>query len=138
MTATLARIPTGGENVSNTAYLNGLVVLVSIALVLAACGGGATPTTAPAQPTAATQPTVPANPRRPCHRPPYLQPTDVPAKAEPTVLHFGWLGKPDTLNPAYAFLVESTTILDLVYNTLLRLDQSGQVRGRSGQRVERV
>ena len=45
------------------------------------------------------------------------------------MLHFGWLGKPDTLNPAYAFLVESTTILDLVYNTLLRPDQSGKYAG---------
>jgi peptide/nickel transport system substrate-binding protein len=98
-------------------------ILIAIALVLAACGGGATPTAAPVQPTAATQPTVPDQPTA------APQPTDVPATAEPTVLHFGWLGKPDTLNPAYAFLVESTTILDLVYNTLLRPDQSGKYAG---------
>ena len=40
-------------------------ILIAIALVLAACGGGATPTAAPAQPTVAVQPTAPASPRRP-------------------------------------------------------------------------
>jgi len=38
--------------------------------------------------------------------------------AEPVVLNFGWLGKPDTLNPAYAFLTESYTIFDLIYSPL--------------------
>ena len=104
-------------------------ILIAIALVLAACGGGATPTAAPAQPTVATQPTAPSQPTTALPPTAAPQPTDVPATAEPTVLHFGWLGKPDTLNPAYAFLVESTTILDLVYNTLLRPDQSGKYAG---------
>ena len=30
----------------------------------------------------------------------------------------GWLGTPDTLNPAYAFLSESYTIFDLIYTPL--------------------
>ncbi|MEI6288793.1 MAG: ABC transporter substrate-binding protein [Chloroflexota bacterium] len=49
--------------------------------------------------------------------------------AQPVVLHIGWLGKPDTLNPAYAFLVESTTIFDLVYSTLVKEGPDGKYTG---------
>ena len=76
-----------------------LSVFVALALWLAACGG---------QP-AATQ-VAPA-----AEAP---QATEAPPPAEPVVLHFGWLGKPDTLNPAYAFLTESYTIFDLIYTPL--------------------
>ena len=97
-------------------------ILVSIALVLAACGGGATPpvpTAAPVQPTAITQPTAPSQPTaapQPTEAP---KPTEAPAKTEPVVLKVGWTGTPDTLNPAYAVLSEAYTTFDLTYSTLL-------------------
>ena len=76
-------------------------ILALTALVLSACGA---PAPAPAtQPPGAAPTTVPA--------------TSAPA-AEPAVLNFGWLGKPDTLNPAYAFLSESYTVFDLIYTPL--------------------
>jgi len=42
---------------------------------------------------------------------------DDPADTQ-AVLHVGWLGTPDTLNPAYAFLTESYTVFDLIYTPL--------------------
>ncbi len=45
------------------------------------------------------------------------------------VLHIGWMGKPDTLNPAYAFLTESYTIFDLVYSTLVTEGTNGEYVG---------
>jgi peptide/nickel transport system substrate-binding protein len=51
------------------------------------------------------------------------------ASAEPVVLHIGWLGKPDTLNPAYAFLTESTTIFDLTYSSLVSEAPDGKYVG---------
>jgi len=44
-------------------------------------------------------------------------------------LRFGWLGKPDTLNPAYAFLTESYTIFDLIYTSLTAESPSGEYVG---------
>jgi peptide/nickel transport system substrate-binding protein len=44
-------------------------------------------------------------------------------------LKVGWTGKPDTLNPAYAFLAESYVVFDLVYNTLTREDPTGKYVG---------
>ena len=102
-------------------------VLMVSGLILSACGGGATPTAAPAQPTeapaasstAASQPTeLPA-----------VSPTQAPVKTGPVVLHIGWLGKPDTLNPAYAFLTESYVIFDLIFNPLVTEDPSGKYVG---------
>lgn len=110
-------------------------ILVSLALVLAACGGGATPaTTAPAQPAATTQPTIPRQPTtaQPTSAPQPTetsQPAESPAKTEPVVLKIGWTGKPDTLNPAYAFLSEAYTIFDLTYGTLTHEDPSGKYVG---------
>jgi len=75
--------------------------VVLAALVLAACGAPSTP--APAGATEVVPTLVPA--------------TSAPTAA-PAVLHVGWLGKPDTLNPAYAFLTESYTIFDLIYSPL--------------------
>jgi peptide/nickel transport system substrate-binding protein len=100
-----------------------------LALILAACGGGVTPTAAPAQPTRepVAQPTEP--PAAPPTEIPAAQPTEPPAKAEPAVLRFGWKGQPDTLNPAYAFLTESFAIFDLIYNTLVKEDQNGEYVG---------
>jgi peptide/nickel transport system substrate-binding protein len=45
------------------------------------------------------------------------------------VLHIGWLGKPDTLNPAYAFLTESYTVFDLIYSTLVTEGVDGKYVG---------
>jgi peptide/nickel transport system substrate-binding protein len=49
--------------------------------------------------------------------------------SNPAILHIGWLGKPDTLNPAYAFLTESYTIFDLVYSTLVTEGKDGKYIG---------
>ncbi|RPH61983.1 MAG: ABC transporter substrate-binding protein [Chloroflexi bacterium] len=87
-----------------------IFILVIIALALAACGGAGTATTAP-------QPGQP-------------QPTqEPPASAEPVVLHVGWLGFPDTLNPAYAFLTESYAMFDFVYSTLMTQNPQGDYVG---------
>jgi len=48
---------------------------------------------------------------------------------EPAVLRIGWLGAPDTLNPAYAFLTESYDIFDLVYNPLVTEAPTGEYVG---------
>lgn len=80
-----------------------LSVFVIIALWLAACGGQPTSTEAP--------------------------PVTEPPPAELAVLHFGWLGKPDTLNPAYAFLTESYIIFDLIYTPLTTESPDGSYVG---------
>lgn len=46
-----------------------------------------------------------------------------------TTLRFGWIGKPDTLNPAYAFLTESYTVFDLVYSTMVTEAADGSYMG---------
>ncbi|PWH13002.1 MAG: hypothetical protein DDG60_11355 [Anaerolineae bacterium] len=48
---------------------------------------------------------------------------------QPVVLRVGWLGFPDTLNPAYAFLTESYTMFDLVYSTLTTEAPNGDYVG---------
>jgi peptide/nickel transport system substrate-binding protein len=88
---------------------NLLFLFAIFALLLAACGPAAT----------ATPAAVPAAP----------QATEKPTASEPVVLHIGWLGVPDTLNPAYAFLVESFTIFDLVYGTLTTQAPTGEYVG---------
>lgn len=50
-----------------------------------------------------------------------------------TVLKIGWLGEPDTLNPAYAFLTEAYTIFDLVYLPLVTESESGNYVGGLAQ-----
>ena len=44
------------------------------------------------------------------------------ADSEPAVLRIGWKGSPDTLNPAMAFLTDSYTIFNLVYDTMYELE----------------
>jgi peptide/nickel transport system substrate-binding protein len=90
-----------------------VTLLVLVGLVLAACGPQATPSAPPPQ--AATQEVS------------ETQPPSAPA--EPVVLHVGWLGVPDTLNPAYAFLVESYTIFDLIYTPLTTESPTGEYIG---------
>ncbi|MCI0610037.1 MAG: ABC transporter substrate-binding protein [Anaerolineae bacterium] len=80
-----------------------LVWMTVFALILSACGGGAPATDVPA--------------------------TDAPAAGEGGVLKIGWLGEPDTLNPAYAFLSEAYTIFDLIYSPLVTEDASGNYVG---------
>ena len=50
-------------------------------------------------------------------------------ESAPSVLKIGWLGEPDTLNPAYAFLTEAYAIFDLVYSPLVTEDSSGEYVG---------
>ncbi len=85
-----------------------LYLLLALALLLSACGGQtATPAALPGEPPAAAS----------------------EAPAEPVVLNFGWIGKPDTLNPAYAFLTESYTIFDLIYTPLTTEAPTGEYVG---------
>jgi peptide/nickel transport system substrate-binding protein len=44
-------------------------------------------------------------------------------------LRIGWIGKPDTLNPAYAFLTESYTVFDLIYTPLTTESPDGSYAG---------
>ena len=52
-----------------------------------------------------------------------------PQQGQPAALRVGWLGFPDTLNPAYAFLSESYTMFDLVYSTLMTEQLDGSYAG---------
>lgn len=82
-------------------------VIVLAGLLLTACGGQPIP--------AATQ--APASA------------TEVPTTSGPVILHEGWTENPDTLNPAYAFLTQSYTIFDLVYNALTTEAPDGKYIG---------
>lgn len=52
-----------------------------------------------------------------------------PQQDSPVALRVGWLGFPDTLNPAYAFLSESYAMFDLVYSTLTTEAPNGEYVG---------
>ncbi len=84
-----------------------LVLAISL---ISGCGAPAPATQAPPNPTTG----APATPA---------------PQAEPVVMNFGWLGKPDTLNPAYAFLTESYTIFDLIYSPLTTESTEGTYVG---------
>ncbi len=86
-----------------------LYVLVLMAVLVSACGGGrgATPTASGA--TEATEAPV--------------------SSGGDATLRIGWIGKPDTLNPAYAFLTESYTVFDLVYSTMVTEGADGSYIG---------
>lgn len=79
------------------------VFMVMITLVVTACGGANT------EMSQATEPS--------------------PDEGGDAVIHIGWSGKPDTLNPAYAFLGESYTIFHLIYNTLTTQAADGSYVG---------
>jgi peptide/nickel transport system substrate-binding protein len=72
--------------------------LLTLAMLLTACSGSATPAASP------------------------------PADSD-AALRVGWLGFPDTLNPAYAFLTESYTMFDYVYSTLTTEGPDGDYIG---------
>ncbi|MBI5563737.1 MAG: ABC transporter substrate-binding protein, partial [Chloroflexi bacterium] len=102
-----------------------------VALLLTACAGATTP----AAPAAATQVPAPAETavaapaEPPTAAPPTAVPTQPPARTEPAVLKIGWLGRPDSLNPAYAFEYTSYRIFDLVYSTLTTEGPEGKYVG---------
>ncbi|MEO5888462.1 MAG: ABC transporter substrate-binding protein, partial [Anaerolineales bacterium] len=86
-----------------------LVFMMVLALVTSACGGGVAATDVPAS-----------------------AGTEAPAATEAqgaNVLHIGWLGIPDTLNPAYAFLSEAYVLFDLIYSPLVTEDKDGKYVG---------
>jgi len=71
-----------------------MFVLVTIALVLSACGGGPAATEAPAEPSAPEEPAAPAEPA-----------PEEPAAEEPMeskVITFAWTQEPDSLNTYYS------------------------------------
>jgi peptide/nickel transport system substrate-binding protein len=81
-----------------------LYVVVLLAVLVSACG--TKPTEAPVAPAGATEA-------------PAAVVTEAPVSGGgDAILRVGWIGKPDTLNPAYAFLTESYTIFDLIYSPL--------------------
>lgn len=82
---------------------NFFVVLTLLALILSACGGGGAAATEVA--------------------------TEAPSANVDNVVNIGWLGEPDTLNPAYAFLTEAYTIFDLIYSPLVTEDAAGNYVG---------
>lgn len=99
-----------------------LYILIVAMFLLSACGGGnntAVATTAANQtvaPTAAVESTVPAT-------------GAATSASQDATLHIGWDAKPDTLNPAYAFLTPSYTIFHLVYSTLTVQASDGKYVG---------
>jgi peptide/nickel transport system substrate-binding protein len=79
---------------------------ITLALFVSACASGATPT----QPAEGT-----------------------PTPTEPVVLRVGWGDRPDTLNPAYAFLASSYVIFDNVYSSLVKEGPDGKYYGDLAQ-----
>jgi ABC-type transport system substrate-binding protein len=122
--------------------ISALTLLVVLATVLAACGGGppeTAATTAPAaQATAApaaaataasAQATAPAEPTAASAEPtaiPAAAPTSAPAAATGGTLTIGIGGAPDSLNPGVGYLAEAFDIYNLVYDTALLIDLKGQ------------
>ncbi len=83
-----------------------LLLTLVLALAATACAGPATPA-------------------------PEASATDTPAG--PVSLRVGWIDRPDTLNPAYAFLAVSYVIFDLVYSSLVKEGPDGQYVGDLAQ-----
>jgi len=90
------------------------MTLIAI-LILAGCKPAQAPTSMATEETIATAPPVAIE-------------SEVP-QVEPVIMHIGWLGEPDTLNPAYAFLTEAYTIFDLIYGTLTTESPTGEYIG---------
>ncbi|MEK7329147.1 MAG: ABC transporter substrate-binding protein [Chloroflexota bacterium] len=78
-----------------------LSVLLALAILVSACGGGSATTAAPE----ATSPP--------------------PATEGPALVRIGWAGSPDTLNPGAAVLSEAYTIFALVYDTIYEFQLDG-------------
>jgi len=93
--------------------------LLAAALILSACAPATTPTAVPTQPSAATQPPIVSTLPVP--------PTEPPS--EPAVLRIGAQDKPDTLNPAYAFLASAYDVFDLTYSSLVKEAIDGSYAG---------
>jgi len=85
-----------------------MFVLVTIVLLLSACGGGQPATEAPA---------APAEPGAATEAP--------QASSEPAIVRIGYAGSPDTLNPGAAVLSESYIMFELVYDTMYDLNLDG-------------
>lgn len=108
-----------------------LGVLVILTLLLSACGGTQAPVESPAVEELAAE--EPAAEEPAAEEPAAEEPAaEEPAAEEPAgevVLNMGMQGKPDTLNPAYAFLTESYTVFDLIYNPLTTEAPTGEYVG---------
>lgn len=103
-----------------------LGVFLICTFLLAACQPQAATPTASIQ----AETTKAAQPEQQATEPQAVEaPTATSAPPEKSVVHFGWSGKPDTLNPAYAFLVESYIIFELVYSTLTKEGVDGNYVG---------
>lgn len=77
------------------------VLLVLVMALLAACGGGAVPSTSSETGAAST------------------------AADAPAVVNIGWGGSPDSLNPGVGVLAESYTLYGLVYDAMFELQLDG-------------
>jgi len=78
-----------------------LYLLILVALILSACGGGQS------------------------------------AGADASVVHIGWAGSPDSLNPGLAILTEAYTIFGLVYDSMYTLNLNGSFTLNLASSVER-
>ncbi|MEW6400899.1 MAG: ABC transporter substrate-binding protein [Chloroflexota bacterium] len=93
-------------------------VIVLLALVLAACGGGTSQATEP--PGGAEPPSE----------------TGAPVSGGSTV-RIGWAGSPDNLNPGMAILVEAYTIFELIYDSMYELNLDGSYTLGVAESVDR-
>jgi peptide/nickel transport system substrate-binding protein len=110
--------------------LRALTLALLVALAISACGGpqgGAQPTAAVTEPTAASgQPTAATEPTastdsQPTAAPPDSQPTAAPSGSGGT-LRVARTASPDSLNPGAAYIVEAGDIQALVYDSLIAYD----------------
>jgi peptide/nickel transport system substrate-binding protein len=118
-----------------------LTFLILMMFVVNACTPQATPTgveptktsaaSVDSKPTATTPAETKVVPTETKESTP-VEATTVPATeeaAKDVTLRIGWLGQPDTLNPAYAFLSESWVVFDLAYGTLVTESTTGEYVG---------
>ncbi len=92
-------------------------IMIVVTLLLSACGAGTTTTQEPPSSSGQQATQAPAA-------------TSAPSTSSgPSILHIGWLGTPDTLNPAYAFLSEAYAIFDLIYSPLTTEGKDGTYVG---------
>lgn len=96
---------------TRTRFASGL--LLTMALLLASCGGAA-PTATPAGAPQEQQ----------------------PAPAQPVTARIGWGGSPDTLNPGAATLAEAYTLFELVYSSMYELNLDGSYSPDLAESVE--